>query len=132
MEIELNFRTILKTAVVTQWLILIVYVCVSRDTTWRSDIGVLESVLNTLIVIACTISSIGLFFIKPWAIWLYTILFAIGLVLDFVYGPIAEYKSDLAIVIGYLSDIPSFVIIILCVLFLVNFRGFRLQITGER
>ncbi len=40
MEIELNFRSILKTALVAQWLILIVYVYASKDTTWRAEIGV--------------------------------------------------------------------------------------------
>lgn len=131
MEIELNFRILLRTALIAQWLILIVSVFVSMDATLRDDIGILESLRSILFGIALIISWMGLFFIEPWAIWLYTILFAIDIVSTLFSEPLIKQQSNFANVMGYLATISTVILVILCVLFLVNFRNFRKQITGE-
>ncbi len=101
------------------------------DATLRDDIGILESLRSILFGIALIISWMGLFFIEPWAIWLYTILFAIDIVSTLFSEPLIKQQSNFANVMGYLATISTVILVILCVLFLVNFRNFRKQITGE-
>ncbi len=114
----MDVRKILKTVVAINWIINIAYLYASKDSTWVSDVGIVLSLLIPITLIAYIILTIGLFFIKPWAKWPFTILVAIDLILTYFGGPLSVHKSNLVKVIGYLEAIDT--IVILCLLFFTN------------
>lgn len=114
----INLRRILRTVVVAEWLLMIAYTPASKGTTWVTDVNVVVSLTMDLCVVVYIISSIGLFFFKPWAKWAYISLFVFSIVLGLFTGPLSEHKPDMAKVIGGLNSITT--IVILCMLLFTN------------
>ncbi len=115
----MNLRKVLRAAVVVGWLLFIIYLIVSyKRTTWVTDVNVVFSLTAGPCNIAYIISTIGLFFYKPWAKWTYISLFVFNTVLGFFTGPLYGHTSDMAKVIGRLESITT--IVILCMLLFTN------------
>ncbi len=115
----MNLRKVLRTAVVVEWFLLLAYISVSyKRTTWVKEVNIVVSLTTDLCVVVYIISSIGLFFFKPWAKWSYISLYAFNLVLGLFTGPISEHRPDMAKVIGVLYGITT--IFILCMLLFTN------------
>ena len=115
----INLRRILRTAVVVEWLLGMAYIAVSYNrTAWVTDVNGVVLFTNDLCVAVYIISSIGLFFFKPWAKWAYISLFVFSIVLGLFTGPLSEHKPDMAKVIEGLSSITT--IVILCMLLFTN------------
>lgn len=117
-ESQLNLQKILKIAVVTEWILAIAYLPASKNNTWVSDVNIVVSLTTGPWVVGYIISSIGVFFLKPWGKWSYITLYAFNLVLGLFTGPIVEQANALANVISNSSEIAA--IIIICMLLFAN------------
>jgi uncharacterized membrane protein (DUF2068 family) len=105
----LDLQKILRIAVVLHGLLIIVCIPVSRILDaylpiqllnyklWVHEQGLINvelSIIPPLVIIACVchlISSIGLFFFKPWAKWAYSACIALVLILLPFMGPRVEH-----------------------------------------
>ncbi len=114
----MDLRKILRIALVAEWILVIVNIPASKDNTWVSDVNAIVSLTTGPLILGYLISSIGLFFIKSWAKWSYTIFVVINLLLGFFTGPISVHKHAFSNIIGYLSLIVT--AIILYLLFFTN------------
>ncbi len=114
----MNLQKILRIAVVAAWILVIAYIPASKGATWVTDVSVVVSLTAGPFLVAYIISTIGLFFFKPWAKWSYISLIAFTIVLGLFTGPISEHRPDMAKVIGVLNSITT--IVILCLLLFTN------------
>ncbi len=124
----MKLKKVLRTAIIAEWVISLLYIFatltletdlpahVQEYIQWLDEVEVIattEIVVLILFIIAALITSIGLFFFKPWAKQTYLIITITG----FVIGPLIStqvVEHGLASSIGDISSlIPGFILALL-------------------
>jgi hypothetical protein len=116
----MKLKKVLRTAIIAEWVISLLYIFatltletdlpahVQEYIQWLDEVEVIattEIVVLILFIIAALITSIGLFFFKPWAKQTYLIITITG----FVIGPLISTQVVEHGLASSIGDIPSLI-----------------------
>jgi len=124
----LELKKVLRAAIIAEWVISLLYlfatlnletdlpVHVQEYIQWLDEVEVIattEIVVLILFIIAALITSIGLFFFKPWAKQTYLIITIIGYVISPLISPQVVEHGLTSTIGDILSLIPGFILALL-------------------
>ena len=117
----MKLKKVLRTAIIADWVTVLLYLfaTITLETDlpahlqeynhWLNEVEIIattEIVVTILLIIAVLITSIGLFFFKPWAKQTYLIITIIGFVINpLIYLPVVEHALSSSI-----ADISSLIV----------------------